>query len=54
MKKEETELNIMTKVRETFVNQPWGEVDNYFVIDAQRDVPEIAEEIKSIVCNLID
>lgn len=53
-KKEETDIELLSKVRGFFINQPWGEVPNYHIVQAKlRSQLDIHEEIKLIICNSI-
>lgn len=45
MKKEETDMEAMRKVREVFVSQPWGEIPNYHVINGSQEIEKIATSI---------
>lgn len=48
-KKEETDLDTMSKVRTTFLQQPWGEMNDYYVLDGTKSIKEISEIVKRIV-----
>ena len=53
-KKEESDMNIMRKVRSFFLEQPWGIQDTYYIIKADRDKEMIHREIIDIVGKYIN
>lgn len=48
-KKEETDIETMNRVREVFLSQPWGKVDNYYVIDGTKSIEENSDIVQKIV-----
>lgn len=49
-KKEETEIDLLTTVRNIFCNQPWGKTSNYYVINSSaRSIDEVHQEIVHII-----
>ena len=48
-KREELDVKRMSKVRDVFLKQPWGEVENYYTIDGLKPLEEKADEILKIV-----
>lgn len=48
-KKEETDFNTMSKVREVFLQQPWGKIQDYYILDGTNSIKENAENVKKIV-----
>ena len=53
-KKEETDLHAMNTVRNVFISQPWGAIDNYHVIGGNDDICTKSKIIERIVCEYID
>lgn len=40
-KKEETDISFINKVRDCFLEQPWGKQDGYYIIDGLQKINEI-------------
>ena len=52
-KKEETDLELLSSVRNVFLKQPWGDIPNYNIIKAEnRSISEIHNEIIEIIESL--
>ena len=49
-KKEETDMELLARVRKNFLDQPWGANNNYYIVNGNFRSPiEIHEEIKKII-----
>lgn len=49
-KKEETDINLLSTVRKVFLDQPWGNIPNYFIIEVGNSSPsDIHNKIKNII-----
>lgn len=48
-KREEANLGKMEKVRDIFIQQPWGKVDNYFIIDGLESAAENETKIMNLI-----
>lgn len=53
-KKEEKDINRLEKVRSIFLNQPWGEKQNYFMIDSTKDPEFVENEIFNITSKYLE
>ena len=53
-KKEETDLQAMNTVRNVFISQPWGAINNYHVIKGNNDIDAKSKIIERIVFEHID
>jgi len=48
-KREEIDMERMTRVRRTFLDQPWGEVKSYVIVDGQLSIDSVWARIRSAV-----
>lgn len=48
-KKEETDMQVMERVRNFFLKQPWGDQDTYYVIKADTGAEQVHEEIMDVI-----
>lgn len=51
-KREEIDLDVMRRVRESFVTQPWGKSEAFHVVDATSPPEKIAEHVVELARNL--
>ena len=52
-KKEEENITRLESVRKTFLSQPWGKLDNYKIIDGQKELEKKEQEILDIFNELL-
>jgi thymidylate kinase len=49
-KKEETDMKILSKVRDNFIIQPWGVLKNYYIVNSnEKTIIEVHKEIIDII-----
>ena len=49
-KKEETDMKILSKVRDNFISQPWGVLKNYYIVNSnEKTIIEVHKEIIDII-----